>query len=112
MVKKEVVVLTEKEIEQVEELASGLSYEQIADYFGIDQSTFYDIKNRQPEVSRAYEKGRASTIAVTARILMKKIQNRKILAKAFNIKQITELNKIAEEAEEEVKELEREYAKK
>lgn len=56
------IELTEEQIKKVEMLAAHLTTEQIADYFGIDRSTFYEIRKRQPEVFQQYKKGRAQKI--------------------------------------------------
>jgi IS30 family transposase len=66
------IELTEKQIKKVERLSAHLTTEQIADYFGIDRSTFYEIRKRQPEVSQQYKKGRAQKILK----LSKKIENK------------------------------------
>lgn len=55
-------VLTENEIRQVEVLAQTLKIEQIAAFFGFSEPTFNRIKNRQPEVMIAYEKGIAKIV--------------------------------------------------
>jgi hypothetical protein len=56
------IVFTDEQIEEVEALAAHLTTEQISDYFGIDRDTFYEIRKRNPEVSRQYKKGRAKKI--------------------------------------------------
>jgi predicted DNA-binding transcriptional regulator AlpA len=40
-------------------MARYITIAQIADYFGIDRTTFYEILKRQPEVFLHYKKGRA-----------------------------------------------------
>jgi len=55
------VVLTDEQVIQVEALATYLSIERIADYLEISRPTFYEIMERQPEVSLRYKKGKAKT---------------------------------------------------
>ena len=56
-------VLTDDEITDVRKLAAVLTYEQLADFFGIAQRTFDNIRERQPEVNAAYKSARADVIA-------------------------------------------------
>ncbi len=65
-------VFNEKELDQVEALGSCLTSEQIADYFGIGRRTFYDIMERQPEVSARYKEGRAKAIGDVSSGLLKR----------------------------------------
>lgn len=65
-------VLTEEELAQVEALASVLTTEQIADYFGIGRTTFYEIMDRQEGVSERYKRGRVKAIGTVGRNLVKK----------------------------------------
>ena len=67
--------LSEEDIIQVESLASVLSSEQIADYFGICRATFYEIMKNNPEVSGRYKKGRAKAIGSVAKSLLTKAQS-------------------------------------
>ena len=64
--------LDEKQIAQVETLASVLSQEQIADYLGIAKSTFQAILDRDPVVFGHYKKGKSKAIASVAQGLLKK----------------------------------------
>ena len=63
-------VLSEDEIALVSKLAGVLTYEQLADLFGIAQRTFDNIRKRQPEVNAAYKKGRAEIIGKVAESLV------------------------------------------
>ena len=69
------VVLTDKQIKEVEKLSASLTCEQIADYFGIDADTFLAIRKRQPEVFRCYKKGRTKKILKYVNHLDEKIFN-------------------------------------
>lgn len=65
------IVLTEEQTAKVEGLAAHFTTEQIANYFGIDRSTFYEIRKRQPEVLQQYKKGRARLIEEIASSLIR-----------------------------------------
>ncbi|RLB66800.1 MAG: hypothetical protein DRH08_05270 [Deltaproteobacteria bacterium] len=66
------IVLSSEQVTQVETLASVLSKGQIADYFGIGRTTFYEIEKRQPEVSEHYQRGKAKAIfSVAGKLLTK-----------------------------------------
>ena len=53
------IVLNPQQKAEIETLAAVLTTEQIADYFGIGKTTFFEILDRDPEVSELYKKGRA-----------------------------------------------------
>jgi len=56
-------VFTDEQIADIAENAGkGMTIEQIADMLGIDDSTFYRIKNRDKRVLRAYKQGRAKGV--------------------------------------------------
>lgn len=63
---------TKKELAQVEALASVLTSDQIADYFGVGRTTFYQIMERQPAVSVRYKLGRAKAVGSVAQGLLSK----------------------------------------
>lgn len=65
-------VLSKEELTQLEALASVLTTEQIADYFGIGRTTFYQIMDRQDDVSVRYKRGRAKAIGSVSQGLLKK----------------------------------------
>ena len=79
-------VLDEEELAQVEALASLLSTDQIADYFGIGRTTFYDIMKRQEGVSERYKRGRAKAIGTVAKGLLQKAQGGDNAAMMFYLK--------------------------
>ena len=64
--------LTDEQIGVLEGLASVLSVEQIADYFGMAKSTFYEVMERQPEVIERYKRGKAKAIGRVAQGLLQK----------------------------------------
>lgn len=79
-------VLTDDELAQVEALASVLSTEQIADYFGIGRTTFYQIMERQDDVSVRYKRGRAKAVGTVAKGLLQKAQSGDNVAMMFYLK--------------------------
>lgn len=64
--------LADEEIIQVESLAAVLTVEQVADYFGIGITTFYEIMKRNKEVSERYKRGKAKAIGNVAKNLYQK----------------------------------------
>lgn len=62
--------LDEIQIAQVEALAAYLPIDKIAGYFGFTESTFHEIKKRQPEVLIAYNKGVAKACSFVGTTLM------------------------------------------
>ena len=79
-------VLDEKELDQLEALAAVLSSEQIADYFGIGRTTFYDIMERQPEVTERYKKGRVKAIGSVGKGLLQKAMSGDTASAIFYLK--------------------------
>ena len=57
------VTLSDDEIAEVEELAATLTAEQVADYLGMSRTTFFKIIRDNPEVKKAWRKGRVKKIA-------------------------------------------------
>jgi pantothenate kinase len=78
--------LDEDQIAQVEGLASVLSVEQIADYFGMVKNTFYQIMERQPEVYERYKRGKAKAIGTVANGLLKQAREGNLTAAIFYLK--------------------------
>lgn len=56
------IVFTDEMLEQLEEVAPYLNYLQIADYFKINQETFYSILKRDTRVSEVYKKAKAKKL--------------------------------------------------
>lgn len=78
--------MDEAQIAQVEALSAYLSIEQIANYFGFSEDTFYELKKRDPRVLRAYKKGKAKAIGIVASKLMKLIDQGDVTAAIFYLK--------------------------
>jgi hypothetical protein len=64
------IKLDEAQIAQVEALSAYLPINRIADYFGFSETTFHEIKKRQPEVSEAYNRGVAKACSYVGSTLM------------------------------------------
>ena len=79
-------VLTPEQVEQVETLASVLTTEQLADYFGIGRRTFYDIMQRDEDIAARYKRGKAKAIGIVAKNLMEKARSGNIAAQIFFLK--------------------------
>jgi len=79
-------VLNDEQLSQVEALASVLTTEQIADYFGMGRTTFYEVMKRQDNVSARYKKGRAKAIGNIAKGLLQKAQGGDNTAMIFYLK--------------------------
>ena len=69
----EKVVFSPEDISQVESLAAGMSVEQVANYFGIGKTTFYEVSKRQPELLERYKQGKAKRIAQYVSLVHDKI---------------------------------------
>lgn len=80
------VVFDEAQTAQVEALAAVLSKGQMADFFGISETTLREIENRQPEVSDAYKRGKAKAIGNVAKNLINQAQAGNISAAIFYLK--------------------------
>ena len=68
------IELTEEQKKKVKQMASICTTQQIADYLGISRPVFFDILNRDDEVSILYKKGRVEGHNIVAGKLMDKIQ--------------------------------------
>ena len=64
------ITMDEAQIAQVEALSAYLPIDKIAGYFGFTESTFHEIKKRQPEVLIAYNKGVAKACSFVGSMLM------------------------------------------
>lgn len=64
--------LTDAQRAEVETLAAVLSTEQMSAYFGMTHDTFTAICEREPDVFRAYKRGKAKAIGKVAQGLIQK----------------------------------------
>lgn len=83
---KPMKVLSAKEMGEIEKLATVLTKDQLANYFGMSKTTFQEIEKRQPEVSDLYKRGRAKAIAGIAGNLVNKARAGNITAQIFFLK--------------------------
>ena len=58
--------LTKSQIEEIPKLAESLTTNQIADYFRICRTTFYEMRKSNPVIAEHYRQGRAKVIAQIA----------------------------------------------
>ena len=80
------VVFSAEQTAQMRALASVLTKSQIADYFGISETTLRAIEDRQPEVSEAYKKGRSEAVLDIASNLMSQARDGNTTAAIFFLK--------------------------
>lgn len=80
------IVFDESKVAQVEALAAVLSKGQMADYFGISETTLRAIEARQPEVLDAYKRGKSKAIASVGSNLISQARNGNTTAAIFYMK--------------------------
>jgi|TARA_B110000908_G_C10135897_1_gene394439 hypothetical protein len=81
-----IVEFTPEQITQLEALAAVLTKGQIADYFGISETTLRAVEERQPEVSDAYKRGRAKQCASMGYNLIQLAKKGNVAANIFYLK--------------------------
>ena len=80
------IVLNDDQIKEIEELSRDLTIEQIANYFGIGESTFFTIKNRDQRVQIAYKKGKSGGIKEAVGLLWKSMREGNVASIMFYLK--------------------------
>lgn len=75
--------LTGEQKAQVEALAAFLTQEQMADYFGMAQSTFREMLKRDSKISGAYARGRARAVGSVAKSLIQQAHEGNVNAAKF-----------------------------
>ena len=80
------IVLTDEQKREVETLAAVLTTEHIADYFSISRRVFFDILERDEEVSALYKKGKARAVGFVAQNLIQKARSGDLGAQIFYLK--------------------------
>lgn len=63
MPKQQPALLTAEQLQHVEKLAAGMTVEQIADFLGMSEATFYRRLKRDRAFLRAYKKGKANRLS-------------------------------------------------
>jgi transposase len=69
------IVLSEQDLNTIQNLAASMSVEQIAGYFGISKTTYYEVARRQPELLVRYQQGKSRRIAEYSNIVHEHIIN-------------------------------------
>jgi len=80
------IVFNDDQVIELKALAAVLTKGQIADYFGISETTLRAIESRQPEVSDAYKKGRVKQISNMGSNLVKLATEGNVAANIFYLK--------------------------
>ena len=80
------IIFDEQQVKLVEQLSAVLTKGQLSDYFNVSENTFRQIEGRQPEVSEAYQKGRAKAIAGVGANLINQARRGNITAAIFYLK--------------------------
>jgi|TARA_R110000744_G_scaffold57256_1_gene120383 hypothetical protein len=97
------IVFDDEQIVELKALAAVLTKGQIADYFGISETTLRAIESRQPEVLDAYKKGRVRQIADMGNNLVQLAMDGNVAANIFYLK--TQGQQAWQEDQAEVKEI-------
>lgn len=64
-----------QDLETVQMLSSSMSVQQVADYFGISKTTYYEAAKRQPELLERYKRGKSRRIAEYGELVHQHILN-------------------------------------
>ena len=97
------IVFNNDQVIELKALAAVLTKGQIADYFGISETTLRAIESRQPEVLDAYKKGRVRQIADMGNNLVQLAMDGNVAANIFYLK--TQGQQAWQEDQAEVKEI-------
>ena len=71
---------------QVEALASVLTRDQIADYFGIGRTTFHRMMERDTQIEERYKRGKAKAVGAIAQNLVQQARDGNMTAMIFFLK--------------------------
>lgn len=84
---RRMIEFTDDAIKKAEVLAGrGLTFEQIANYFGIGKTTFYRKMNENPELEMALLRGKAKTISMVSGKLLEQINDGNVPATIFYLR--------------------------
>jgi len=78
--------LTDEQIGQVETLASVLTIEQLADFFGMCENTFRKLRDEDPTIDEGYKRGKARAVAGVAKSLLQQAKSGNLTAQIFYLK--------------------------
>lgn len=79
-------ILTDDQIGQLEKLAAVLTVEQLADYFGMHAATLRRKFARDPEIMRAYKRGKSRAVSGVATKLLAMCDKGNVTAMIFYLK--------------------------
>ncbi len=79
-------ILSDAQKAEVETLAAVLTSQQIADYFGIGRTTFFNMMQRDPEIGEHYKRGKAKVIGSIAQGLIAKARSGDTASMIFFLK--------------------------
>jgi hypothetical protein len=79
-------VLTDEQRGELETLAALLNQDQIADYFGMGRTTFYEMMERDHDISERYKRGKSKAIGSVARGLLQKARDGDTASAIFYLK--------------------------
>lgn len=78
---------TEDILKEIEVLAGrGLTNEQIFNYYGVGKNFWYESKQANPEIDKAFQRGKSKTISMVSGKLMEKIRQGNLSAIIFYLK--------------------------
>jgi transposase len=77
---------TQEQLKELEVLAQVLTYDQLADYFRIGRTTFYEMLKREKEAGELYKKAKAKVIGSIAQSLLTKARSGDTTAQIFFLK--------------------------
>ncbi len=80
------ITLSEEQINQLEVVSAFLTFTQVADFFGMAESTLRRIRAANQAVERAYKKGLATAIVEVGSTLLAKAKSGNIGAICFYLK--------------------------
>jgi hypothetical protein len=83
---KPIKTITRQQLPQVEALAAYLTSEQIADYFSIGRSRFYELLKENQELKECYDRGRVKAVGSVAQTLVKQALEGNTTAAIFFLK--------------------------
>jgi hypothetical protein len=79
-------VFTDEQLIELKDISRNMTIAQIADYFGMGERTFYEVKAQNPAVAAAYKKGKATGIKDATGLLWTKMREGDTTAIIFYLK--------------------------
>lgn len=78
--------VTSDVIRKIEEMSGLMKQEEMWNYFGVCKDTWYDRKNKHPEMAEAIKRGKPKKKMFVASSLMNQIKNGNVAAMIFYLK--------------------------